>query len=190
MKFRTQYSVRFSSNDERMYNNVGSIYKDNYVLDYDEQGCQCLKCVGKSNIYDEIQSYRDSCDLSIILSRLDPMQVNGMMSTYSLDDLNNSSVVDVTQLPVNAGDMLNLVKRGNELFNGLPLEIRERFNFSANKFISSFGTDEFIDNINELNIMYYGDDAFQLEKPKRGRRKVNKKIVNSNNTETGKKGDE
>lgn len=149
LSFRTQYS-----NDVRPVSNAGSRMKKKFLLQYNDRGEQCLVEAGKHNLYEEIQSYRQSTDLAYILSRLDPEQVNGIVSEdYSA--LLSSDVLDVTQLPTNLGDMLNLSKRGEQLFNSLPVQVREEFNFSLHNFLREFGTQNFMERIHRLNDKMY-----------------------------------
>lgn len=144
--FRNVFSER-----KRFFCNHGNPEKDLFALGYDEDGCQCLKKVGKTNIYNEIQSHRDSCDLHQILSKLDPSQVNAMMSSYTYDDLLKSSVINMATMPKNPGEMLNMMKEAENLFNGLPVDLREAFNFSPEKFFSEIGTKSFETKIELLN---------------------------------------
>lgn len=146
IKFHTIYN----SNERGSYiSPSGSPYVQKKVISVNkDDGCEYLKEVGCYNLYERIQSHRESCDLNLILSELDPLQVNGMLSTFTYDDVLDSSFYDVSTLPKNPGEMLNLVKEGQQLFDGLPLEVRKEFNFSPNLFISSFGTDDFLKKIN------------------------------------------
>lgn len=145
-KFRTQYDEH-----KHYHCNCGKRTKDEFCLGYDDEGCQCLVKTGETDLYEYIQSHKDGCDLATILSRLDPTQVNAMMSTYDYDDLTKSPILNMTELPKNPGEMLNLMKMGQNLFDGLPVDIREAFNFSHEKFFSEIGTESFKNKIDFLN---------------------------------------
>lgn len=106
------------------------------VLDVNDNGEQFLKEVGKRNVYKEIQSYAEGCDLQSVLNNLDPVQVNGLMSTYQFSDI-DSSYFDVSSMPRNGGELLNMVKRSENLFAGLPEEVRACFNYSSDLFIKA-----------------------------------------------------
>lgn len=140
--FLTIYNCR--GRNESFLSPCGSCFKEDKVIAIDEKsGVEHLKVVGRTNTHAQIQSYRESCDLRIILNQIDPSQVSGLMSTYTADDIMNASVIDTTQLPTSQGAMLNLVKKGTQLFEGLPIEVRREFNFSPSVFITKFGTSEF-----------------------------------------------
>ncbi|MGN1183030.1 MAG: hypothetical protein ACI4SR_08510 [Faecalibacillus sp.] len=130
----------------------GTGIKLKYMLNIHDDGCECLECIGQHDLYAEIQSYRENCDLSLLLRNIDPMQLNNMMSTYSVDDLINSGFVDYSHNPTTLGGLFNLVKEGENLFNGLPEEVRREFNYSVKNFVSKFGSPEFSDVINKYII--------------------------------------
>lgn len=168
--FRTQYS-----NNVRPVSNAGSRMKKKFLLQFNERGEQCLVEVGQHNLYEEIQSYRESTDLAYILSRLDPEQVNGIVSEdYSA--MLSSDVLDVTQLPTNLGDMLNLSKRGEQLFNSLPVQVREEFNFSLHNFLREFGTQNFMERIERLNSKMFPNVSRETIKPKENEKEIEKDV--------------
>lgn len=138
--WKTQFNV-----GPRVPVRAGSKFIDEKVLKTDNFGCQVLITVGKKNIYDFIQSHKDSCDLNFILNHLDKASVNGLESTFKYVDLKESGIIDLTCAPKNIGDMLNVCNTGRLMFDGLPLEVRREFNFSAENFIKQFGTKEFND---------------------------------------------
>lgn len=158
MLFRTSFS-RFDEKRPRFPSVSGTKEKILYHLVYSDNGVKKLDVCGCTDLYAEIQSHRESTDLSIILSRLDPNQVSNMASSYSFNDLLESEIINVTQLPKNAGEMLNLVRSGQNLFDGLPIEVREMFNYSMEKFVSSFGSKEFAEKINYLNYKLNRDNT-------------------------------
>lgn len=139
--FMTIYNCR--ERNSAFVSPCGSCFKEDKIIAIDKSGVEYLKVIGRTNIHEQIQSYRESCDLRIILNQIDPSQVSGLMSTYTADDIMNASVIDTTQLPTSQGAMLNLVKKGTQLFEGLPIEVRREFNFSPSVFITKFGTSEF-----------------------------------------------
>lgn len=108
-----------------------------FALSVDENGCQCLKHVGTHNLYQEIQNYREGCDMSSIINNLDPAQTAGLMSSFDVGDLRNVGVFDVTKIPKNYGDFLNRMKEATHIFNGLPNEVRQTFNYSTDFFLKS-----------------------------------------------------
>lgn len=131
------------ANRERFFMPVGDALKKTYMLNIDDDGCECLVCTGQTDLYAEIQSYREGCDLAMLLRNIDPNALNSMVSSFSADDLVNSGIVDYATMPTTLGGMFNLVQKGENLFNGLPEEIRAEFNYSVKNFVSQFGTADF-----------------------------------------------
>ena len=137
------------SNNQRFYMPSGAGIRLKYMLNVDDKGCECLVCSGQTDQYAEIQSYRDGCDLAMLLRNIDPNSLNNMISSYTADDLINSGIIDYASMPKTLGSMFNLVQRGENLFSGLPEEIRREFNYSVKNFVSQFGTQSFNDIISK-----------------------------------------
>ena len=126
--FQTQYK-----HAPTKANRAGTRVLDDFVLAIDDSGCQYLKPCGKRNIYAFIQSHKDSCDLSTILSHIDAREVNGMITTFKYNDLKDAGIIDLSHAPKSLGEMHNICMNGEHLFKGLPNDIRKEFNFSVEK---------------------------------------------------------
>lgn len=109
-----------------------------FTLSVKEKGYPILKQTGEHNLYEEIQSYKDSCDLSSILQQFDLGSIPGIPFD-ELGDLN-----DFTDMPMSPGELLGLVRRGEQMFDELPNEVRSKFNYSLYNFVGSFGSSDFI----------------------------------------------
>ena len=140
---------RVTSPTIRYYIPSGSGKKLTKMLHINDDGCECLICSGSHDLYAEIQSYRGSCDLQMLLRNIDPKSIANAVSSFSVDDLMNSGIVDYTQMPTTLGGMFNLVQKGENMFNGLPEAVRAEFNYSVKNFVSKFGTPEFSDIMNK-----------------------------------------
>lgn len=150
-------------------NRVGQKIVPEYVLSVDDNGCEVLVPCGKRNLYQFIQSSKDSCDLTTILNHLDAREVNGMITTFKYNDLKDAGLIDLSHAPKSLGDMHNICMHGEHLFNGLDLEIRKEFNFSTEKFVRSIGTKEFDDIMKKFADVH----TFVEKKPKK---EVKKKV--------------
>lgn len=138
MKFRTKFDehARFESCS-------GSEFVPTYELGFGDNGCQELIQTGTLNIYKKIQSFKETTDLATILRNIDPVQLNNAVSTLRVEDLDKSAIIDLTMTPSTLGDALNRIKSAENIFNGLPLEVRKEFNYSPQMFIKSFGSEPF-----------------------------------------------
>lgn len=131
MKFRTVY--------ERV--RVTSCPGDPIAADFgfrkDKDGNDVLEIVGIHSIYDEIQAYKDSCDLNKILERFrltgDPTVLQQRQGFYG----------DVAEFPKTYAEFLNLSLKAQEMFATLPADIRSQFDNDVDKFICSIGTEKF-----------------------------------------------
>lgn len=130
-KFRTVYDRI------ECFSNPGNPIQPEYDVAKDEDGQNILKVVGEYSLYDKIQSYKDSCDLQLILEKFkltgDPSVINQKQTFYA----------DVTEYPQNYAEMLNLSKKAEEFFYNLPSDDRDKFNNDPDVFFSSIGTDKF-----------------------------------------------
>ena len=92
------------------------------------------------HIYEEIQSYLEETKIENILARAvagDPDALNVRQGQYA----------DITQFPTNLAEaQKTILKLGSE-FEKLPNEIREKFDFSKEKFIQQFGSEDWVEKM-------------------------------------------
>lgn len=132
--FRTRYDR------SRVFASAGDPYIDSYKNSVDGDGKIILVISGKDNVYQKIQAERDSCDLKKILARLSTSEID------KFDISHGGLFGDFTQVPKSIHDMRQRLVEADNLFKSLPIEIREEFGFSADRYFSSIGT-EFYNNI-------------------------------------------
>lgn len=121
----------------------GSPVKDKFIMEVTSKGYPSLRKTGEHNVYDEIQSYREGCDLSAILQsfgnecpRFNPLgfeEAEGFVNDFS----------DVSSL----GDLVNDGEAVKQFFNELPLEVRNCFDNSVHKFARDFTSEGFLDSL-------------------------------------------
>lgn len=125
MKFRSQFDKR-----DRVPQNVGSRIRQLYTSSINEDGEIELLPSGTENLYDMIQSHKDSCDIHVLMARF----ANGDASVLSQ---RQGAYGDFTQLPTTYAGLLNAVIAGENYFNSLPLETRAKFDHSFERFMIS-----------------------------------------------------
>lgn len=106
----------------------GSGIKQLYSPKLQEDGTIQLVESGTDDLYAEIQSHRDSCDIHVLLKR------------YQLGDVEALSKVqgtygDFTAMPKTFAEALNAMIAGEQMFNSLPVDVRKNFDFSLEKFM-------------------------------------------------------
>lgn len=125
MQFETQFRK-----PERFLSNPGSPVKILYGPEFDEKGRMTLVEKGRENLYDFIQSFKESVDIHVLLKRF----ANGETDVLSKIQ---GFYGDFSEFPRTYADLLNTVNEGEAFFNGLPVEVRSKFGHSFPVFMSA-----------------------------------------------------
>lgn len=99
---------------------------------------------GTVNLYDDIQSHRQSVELSTLLQRYaqgDVSALNKIDGVYA----------DVVDMPSTYAELFNRVRDAENSFNALPDDVRALFDNSPVSFWQSIGTPEFASKIGKLD---------------------------------------
>lgn len=130
MSFRTQFDrIRVNSNS-------GSDFVLTYKPTYSEKGALDLVESGKINVYEQIQSFKSSCDLKTILARYangDPSALNARLPYFG----------DFSEMPESLAGFLQLYADAESYFASLDPDIRSKFNNSSSEFFAQIGSDYF-----------------------------------------------
>lgn len=123
MKFPTQYTET-----PRMYCNSGSKIVKLYKPQFDKNGHFELVEDGEDNLYEMIQSYKDSVDIHVLMKRFE----NG-----DIDALNKREgfYADISEYPTSYAQMFNLMQSAEDNFMQLPPDIREKFNNNFKEYL-------------------------------------------------------
>ena len=113
----------------------GSGMKDTYKMHVDEDGKRELRKSGEYNLYAEIQSYKDSVSIDYILARF----VNGDETALSRAQ---GVYGDFTEMPTTQAELCQRIIDAENLFNQLPLDIREQYNFSPSEFFAQLDSEK------------------------------------------------
>lgn len=136
MVFRDQYDNSFFPD----YTCHGRVEKPTYTANEDGLPVES----GTVNIYDEIQSHRESVELSTLLQRYaqgDVTALNKIEGVYA----------DVVDMPSTYSELFERVRDAENSFNALPEDVRALFDNSPVSFWQSIGTPEFADKIGKLD---------------------------------------
>lgn len=113
----------------------GSGMKDTFKMHVDKDGKRELRKSGEYNLYAEIQSYKDSVSIDYILARF----MNGDETALSRAQ---GIYGDFTEMPRTLAELQQRVIDAENLFNTLPLNIKEKYNFSASEFFAQLDSDK------------------------------------------------
>lgn len=99
---------------------------------------------GVVNIQDKIDSFSVEADINNIISRY----INGDLSVLNQV---KGTFGDFRNIPDNYAELFNRVQSCQNVFDSLPVEVKEKFGNSYQVFWSSFGTKEFDSIINDFS---------------------------------------
>lgn len=119
----------------RITSNVGSPMKDTYKMHVDKNGKRELRKSGEYNLYAEIQSYKDSCSIDYILARFaagDDTALSRVQGIYG----------DFTDVPTTMAEVCQRVIDAEHIFNNLPVDVREQYNFSPSEFFAQINSEK------------------------------------------------
>lgn len=125
VKFRTQFDPR-----TRVHANPGNPVKTLYTAKVDPNGSITLIEAGKENLYDYIQSHKDSCDINVIMRRFAAGDVTALQKRQSFFG-------DFLNAPASYAEALNSMIVAENYFEALPLEERAKYDHNFHKFLLS-----------------------------------------------------
>ena len=117
--------------------------KPNYRFELDCNGFKVLVKCGETNIYDEIQLYRDECSLTNILKRY-------QLGDTSVLNKTNGQYIDTLSQPTTLQEALNLNLKLRKGFDNLKPEVKSKFG-DFNGFINSVLDGSSSEILNEFN---------------------------------------
>lgn len=142
MQFKTQFRQ-----PERFLSNPGSPVKILYGPEFDEKGRMTLVEKGRENLYDFIQSFKESVDIHVLLKRFSNGETDVLSKIQGFYG-------DFSEFPRTYADLLNTVNEGEAFFNGLPVEVRSKFGHSFPVFMSALSDGSLSDILSE----YFGNN--------------------------------
>lgn len=126
MSFPTQFS-----NFGRVYARLGSRMKPVYQARKSESGSIELVQTGEESLYEAIQAEREGCELTSILRRFANGETDVLSRTQGMYG-------DFTNFPSTYAEMLNRLIEGRAVFEGLPLEERQKYGNDFGVWLQSF----------------------------------------------------
>lgn len=123
--------------------NMGSRYRDVYHAVIQDDGRVELEVVGKEDMQDFINSFKDSCDIELLVSKAvngDPTALMQKQGFYG----------DFTSMPKTYAEMLQRVNDAKVFFDGLPVDKKANYNNSFEEFVVKLGN---IDTLVDVGIL-------------------------------------
>lgn len=111
-----------------------------YQTRIDENGHKITEAVGKTNIYDRIQSSLEETKIENIIKRF----TEGDMSAFRTSE---PIYADMREAPKTLMEAQNMIIRITDEFNSLPVDVRAKFDHSPEKYVALYGGEEWAKNV-------------------------------------------
>ncbi len=138
---RTQFQ-----NHVRVHANPGVTEKILYTPKFNEDGSMELIEAGKENLYEYIQSHKDSVDINLILKRYARGDVTALQRRQAMFG-------DFSDAPSTYAEALNSMILAENYFNSLPLETRAKFDHNFHRFLVSLDSPDFAEKMSGTDIV-------------------------------------
>lgn len=118
----------------------GSGIQKTYRMAIDLNGHKYLEEDGEVNLYQKIQESLEETKIENIVRRAvggDSQALNVMHGVYA----------DVTNAPRTFAEMQQAVITATEEFRKLPVDVREKFGHSVEKYVAEYGTEEWLKKV-------------------------------------------
>ncbi len=122
----------------------GDEFLEVFQEEFNKSGNKELVMIGKTNIYDKIQEGRENTEISHILERV-------ALGDLSLLRAQEPQYIDSTTLPKNLMEANNIVLKAKQEFERMPKDVREKFDYSADEYVNTMGTKEWLDKMAPFN---------------------------------------
>lgn len=119
----------------------GERIKEEYKLTFNDDGTKELVVVGKVDVYEMIQSHKDSVDVHMIIERC--------ATTGDLSELykRKGFFADLADFPTNYAEVLKNTAEAEYLWKKLPSEIKEKFNNDVSQFYATAFSKEWYEKL-------------------------------------------
>lgn len=128
MDFRTKYERKV------VETNPGDPIQIVKAGEYDKSHQIKVVEKGKKDLYAYINSFADSVNIHVLLARFKNGDTESLMQRAG-------AYIDISSLPTNINEFIELSRNAENLFNSLPVEVKESFNNNVVEFISTIGDD-------------------------------------------------
>ena len=141
MAFRSVSNFRETA--EEWPTEAGENVRRTYLWERNEKGEKVLKLDQIIDQQAEIDSYLEETKIENIIRRasIDPNIAERIAPELG------GGIQDFTEAPHTLAELQNIMIRAEQIWNDVPKEIKLKFDNDVDKFITSFGTDEWAENL-------------------------------------------
>lgn len=137
MKFRNKWQ----SQDSKKYTNPGSPIKIVGEAKMDKHNNLEIVKKGEESLYNYIQSFADSADINVIMTKF----LNGDREVLLQ---RAGAYLDISSLPKSFQELVDIRLAAENVYDTLPVEVKEQFGNNVNNFISTMGSENWIKIMN------------------------------------------
>lgn len=136
------FRTAFNRGSQRYFADPGRGIRDKMSVVVDNKGCRYLEKVGETDLYEYIQSHKDSVDLKQIIERCvlsgDVSMLQRMQGSYG----------DYVGIPGDLRSLEHLRMGAEDVYNALSDEIKAKIGFE--EFLEGFSTQEKFDALQSV----------------------------------------
>ena len=125
------------------YNTPGKIFEPKWQEQV-EGGRLTITISSYENVYERVQADLEQCKIENILKQV-------AMGDLRMLNQAEPMYVDATTMPKTLMEAQNLVLKAKAEFNKMPTEVKEKFNNSADQYVSEMGSKEFFEKMAPYN---------------------------------------
>lgn len=144
--------------DGKIFSNPGSNLHALMKPIVDKDGSIDLEVYGYEDTNEIIQSYAESCDITVILNNAANGDFSGLNAVRGMYG-------DFTAMPKTYAEMIQMQLDAKKAFDGLPVDVKNRFDNDVNKFMSSAGEEDWLKKLG-VDITEKGDTSLDNNDPK------------------------
>lgn len=131
-RFGTRYGERTV-----VYSNPGCDFECDYSPYYSDSGSLELEITGQRNAFEDIQLYKDECDVHSILRRYAAGELDVLQRVQGFFG-------DITDFPTSYPEMFNLINRSQSFFDSLPADVKAKFGNDFQQFLAASQSPDFL----------------------------------------------
>lgn len=135
MTFKTKYD-----DHPRFYQEPGNPIKQLYQGYYEKDGTLELRPSGEEDLYQFIQSHKDSTDINLLIQRFTAGDESALSRAQGF-------YADVSGMPKTFQEVLNAVLGGERAFDSLPAEVKQRFNNNFAEWLTAMDLPDFAERM-------------------------------------------
>lgn len=165
MKFRTRYDriEKISHSGSPIAPVRAGEIKNNQLVVVDK---------AEKDLYSFINSYADSVNIHVLLNRFKNGDTEALMQRAG-------AYIDISAMPANINEFMDLARNAENVFNQLPIEVKESFNNNVLEFISTVGDDDWREKMSKSPAQIYADKNEDFKEAQKAHKKSIKGFDNS-----------